>query len=115
VWEKPDLSGWVRIQVAGVVDSHAVMMFINTSDRSLFLPGRESTFNNAASLSSSFYMVGCVGSSLTLYDIYDAPANQVFMEAREGITPGEVDVSVVGIWSEGESVHTAQLDFSIIR
>lgn len=93
----------------------AVMMFVSSTNRDLFLPGTNVTFDNSDSLDSGIGVLGCVGQEIDVYDIYDAAAREITIQTTEG-GDGAVDVIINGTWDTGaDAMRHATLSFSIQR
>lgn len=107
---------YVSIQMAAQMDpSHAVMMFVSSSNRDVFLPGNVSFSDSMDYNTQDVGLLACVGQAIDVYDIYDAAANEVLVVTDFGEVEGTVDVTVVGTWVHNEEARSATATFTIRR
>jgi hypothetical protein len=93
-----DDGAYRSIGTVAMVGDRAVMTQLMAGDGvpHLFTPGLEADF--PLDEQSDVTLLGCVGQAVDVYDIYDAPADNVHVAVADDATPDEVTVTVTGTW-----------------
>lgn len=116
---------YLAVEAVGMRDDKAVMLFVSASNAAdLFVPGTNEhfTFGDYDHEGAQVGLLGCVGSEVDVYDIYDAPADEVEIVVEPAVNAGPADVSVLvtGTWfvehpGQETEIRTASTTFVLQR